>query len=147
MSEITRTALVPYSTQQMYSLVNDVEAYPEFLPWCKRSTIIDSGTNWMEAELAVHKGPVEQTFSTRNTGIPYESIQMVLSNGPFKKLHGQWLFNVLDDKSCKIEFKLDFELGQTPLAFILRPLFNKIATTMVDAFYQRARVIYGAAHD
>jgi ribosome-associated toxin RatA of RatAB toxin-antitoxin module len=143
MSEITRTALVPYSAEQMYNLVNDVLCYPEFLPWCKRSTIIETGTYWMEAELAIHKGPVEQTFSTRNTGIPYESIQMVLRNGPFKKLQGQWLFKVLDDNSCKIEFTLDFELGQTPLAFILKPLFNNIATTMVDAFYQRAQVVYG----
>jgi ribosome-associated toxin RatA of RatAB toxin-antitoxin module len=142
MSEISRTALVPYSAEQMYSLVNDVQTYPEFLPWCKRSTILEEGANWMEVELAVNKGPVEQCFTTRNTGIPNESIAMELKQGPFKKLHGQWLFKALDDKSCKIEFKLEFELGASPLALILKPLFNKIATTMVDAFYQRAQIVY-----
>ena len=149
MSEIVRTALVPYSAQQMYLLVNDVVAYPEFLPWCKRSTILESGHNWMEVELAVHKGPVEQCFTTRNSGIPNESIQMNLKSEKLaiQKLHGEWLFKALDDASCKIEFKLELELGHSPLAMILKPLFNKIATTMVDAFYQRARVIYGAAHD
>lgn len=149
MSEISRTALVTYSAEQMYLLVNDVSAYPEFLPWCKGSTILESGTHWMEVELTVHKGPVEQRFTTHNTGVPNESIQMNLKSEKLdiKKLHGEWLFKALDANSCKIEFKLEFELGHSPLAMILKPLFNKIATTMVDAFYQRARVIYGAEHD
>lgn len=145
MPEISRTALVPYSAEQMYSLVNDVQTYPEFLPWCKRSTILEIGDHWMEVELAIRKGPLEQSFITRNSVVPNKSIQMNLRSKNFDitKLQGEWQFKALDDNSCKIEFKLEIELGISSLAIFLKPLFNNIATTMVDAFYQRAKEVYG----
>lgn len=149
MSQITRSALVPYNAKQMYALVNDVLRYPEFLPWCQQSTIVKQGENWMEAELSVQKGAFKQAFTTRNVGVPGESIQMNLANnsGAFKKLTGQWLFIALGKDSCKIEFSLELELGASSLGFILKPLFNSIATTMVDAFSKRAKVIYGDPHE
>lgn len=149
MSQITRSALVPYSAEQMYDLVNDVLCYPEFLPWCQHSAILEQDENWMEAELSVQKRGFKQTFTTRNVGVPGKSLQMTLANssGAFKKLEGHWLFTTLAANSCKIEFSLELELGASPLGLVLKPLFNTIATTMVEAFSQRAKVIYGASRD
>lgn len=141
--KINRSALVMFSAEQMYALVNDVASYPAFLPWCSSADVLEEDTSLMRASLEVSKGGVRQSFTTQNTLKAHELISMRLEHGPFKKLKGDWQFIALRDDACKVVLDLEFELkpGVKKLAF--GAVFNQAANTMVDAFCERARVIYG----
>ncbi len=141
--KINRSALVMFSAEQMYALVNDVASYPAFLPWCSSAAVLEEDTALMRASLEVSKGGVRQSFTTQNTLKAHELISMRLEDGPFKKLKGDWQFIALREDACKVVLDLEFELkqGVTKLAF--GAVFNQAANTMVDAFCERARVIYG----
>ena len=97
----------------------------------------------MRAGLTVAKGGLSQQFTTRNTLVPDESITMDLEKGPFKQLHGVWTFKALGDKACKISLDLSFEYDSAIVRATLGPLFNQAANTLVDAFCQRAKQLYG----
>lgn len=140
---IERSALMPYSAHQMYLLVNDVEKYPEFLPWCTETQLISSTDTEMVAKLVISKGPIRQYFITRNNLVADESVELNLQEGPFKKLHGLWTFNQLSSEACRIQLVMDFDYSNVIIKAALGPLFNKAATTMVDVFCQRAKQIYG----
>ncbi len=140
---IERSALMPYSAHQMYLLVNDVEKYPEFLPWCTETHLISSTDTEMVAKLVISKGPIRQYFITRNNLVADESVELNLQEGPFKKLHGLWTFNQLSSEACRIQLVMDFDYSNVIIKAALGPLFNKAATTMVDVFCQRAKQIYG----
>lgn len=142
-THIQRSALLPYPASALYALVNDVDRYPEFLPWCSSAQILEQDEGLMRAGLTVAKGGLSQQFTTRNTLVPDDSITMDLEKGPFKQLHGVWSFKALGDKACKISLDLSFEYDSAIVRATLGPLFNQAANTMVDAFCQRARALYG----
>nr|WP_081696311.1 type II toxin-antitoxin system RatA family toxin [Thiomicrorhabdus sp. Kp2] len=143
MKKIARTALLPYSAQQVYTLVNDVESYPEFLPWCGGSEVSNRSDYEMEASVTIAKAGIKQTFKTRNHLVPGERIEMHLLDGPFKSLRGEWEFKVLDVDACKIIFEVEFEVSNGLLNMAIGPIFEHIASTMVDSFCERAKQIYG----
>ena len=142
-TRIQRSALLPYPAQALYDLVNDVASYPQFLPWCSAAEVLESGPTLMRATLKVGKAGLSQQFTTRNTLRPGESIEMQLEQGPFRALHGVWTFQVLNENACKIGLDLSFDYSGALVKATLGPLFNQAATTMVDAFCQRARQLYG----
>ena len=141
--KIHRSALVMFSCQQMFDLVNDVVAYPQFLPWCSGAEVLGCDENVMMAMVQVSKGGVKQSFTTRNQLEAHEKISMSLVDGPFQSLKGDWCFTALRQDACKVELELHFELkpGIGKMAF--GAVFNQAANTMVDAFCQRAKVVYG----
>jgi ribosome-associated toxin RatA of RatAB toxin-antitoxin module len=142
---INRSALVMFSAQQMYELINDVRSYPEFLPWCASATLLeDDGIN-MRASLEVSKGGMRQSFTTNNSLKAHEKISMTLVEGPFRKLKGDWNFIALREDACKVELDLEFELKQGVAKLAFGPVFNQAANTMVDAFCERAKVVYGVS--
>ena len=143
MTKIKRHAIVEFSAQQIYALVNDVAAYPEFLPWCASSEILQQTDNTMVATLEVQKGKFRQAFTTENKLDEPNSIIMQLKNGPFKELRGEWHFIVLHEHACKVTFELDFAFNNKILALILDPLFKQMANTMITAFSKRAEDVYG----
>lgn len=143
MTKIFRTALVKYSDQQMYDLVNDVAKYPEFLPWCKSSSILLQTPTRMSAILEVSKSGVNRSFETSNQLNNPKSIIMNLANGPFKKLQGEWLFDVLGDQGCKVSLNLEFEFSNGIMGMMLKKVFEPAANEMLDAFVKRSREIYG----
>lgn len=143
MIEIQRSALVNYDTLQMFNLVNDVESYPQFLPWCKAAAIISQSPQNMSAQLEISHGPFKNTFSTQNRLIPGEKIEMHLLNGPFKQLEGLWTFTPLDNASCKVMFQLKFEFASKLTGMLANPIFSQIATSLVSAFCDRAKDVYG----
>ena len=143
MKKISRSALQPYSAQQMFELVNDVARYPDFLPWCSKGEVLEHDGNEMVAAVHISKGPVQQAFTTRNRIVPYEQIDMTLVDGPFKHLQGQWRFTPLADNACKVEFDIEYEVAGGLFGKLLAPVFEQIATTLVEAFCQRARSEYG----
>ncbi|MEK1942464.1 MAG: type II toxin-antitoxin system RatA family toxin [Pseudomonas sp.] len=142
-THIQRSALLPYPAQALYDLVNDVASYPEFLPWCSSTTVIEETNILMRASLEVAKAGLSQTFVTCNTLVPGQSIVMNLEEGPFTELHGVWQFKALTDKACKISLDLSFEYSGQLVRATLGPLFNQAANTLVDAFCQRAKQLYG----
>ncbi|MCQ4271753.1 type II toxin-antitoxin system RatA family toxin [Pseudomonas kuykendallii] len=142
-THIQRSALLPYPAQALYDLVNDVARYPEFLPWCSASAVLDADPTSMRASLSVAKAGLSQQFITRNTLTPGQTIVMDLEEGPFSQLHGVWQFKVLTDKACKISLDLTFDYAGPLVKATLGPLFNQAANTLVDAFCQRAKQLYG----
>src|SRR5471030_1231319 len=115
MPQISRSALVPFSVEQMYNLVNDVDAYPQFLPGCTGSRILEQSPESMIAAVDVSKAGISKTFTTRNTLINNQRIDMQLVDGPFRKLTGGWNFIALSPEACKVELNLDFEFTECQL--------------------------------
>ncbi|WP_130537217.1 type II toxin-antitoxin system RatA family toxin [Thiomicrorhabdus indica] len=142
MKKITRSALLPYSAKQMYDLVNAVERYPDFLPWCGGANISESTENFMRASVTIAKAGISQTFTTENHLTPNQRIEMTLLDGPFKSLHGEWHFKALDENACKILFEVEFEMKSGLLNMAIGPIFEQISSTFVDSFVERAKHVY-----
>lgn len=142
MTSIYRHALMPYSARQMYDIVNDVEMYPQFLPWCAETRLLQHTDVTLEASILMKKGKLNHRFSTRNTMQPGESIHIELVEGPFKHLSGDWTFTSLSTQGCKIELKLEFEFSSSIIGLLIGPVFTQIANSLVDAFCQRAHQLY-----
>ena len=143
MTQINRSALVPFSASQMFRLVDDIAAYPEFLPWCCSSKIHERGENQVSASLELKKAGMHKTFSTVNYNQPGKMIEMRLLDGPFKHLEGFWRFHSLSDSACKVSLDIEFEFSNRILDMTLGPVFGQICNSLVEAFVQRAKDIYG----
>lgn len=142
-THIHRSALLPYPAQALYDMVNDVASYPKFLPWCAASEVLSVSETQMRAGLTLAKAGVSQRFVTRNSLIPGQRIEMTLEEGPFRQLQGIWEFKALNDKASKISLDLTFDYAGPLVKITLGPLFNHAANTLVDAFCERARQLYG----
>lgn len=140
---INQSALVPYSAEQMYQLVNNYEAYPQFLSGCVGATTLSLGENEVKAELVIQKLGISQRFSTHNIMVPNQKIMMDLLNGPFQYLRGAWFFQPFDEQSCKITLQLDFEFSNPMVAVVFGKIFNELTLKMVNSFKHRAKQIYG----
>ena len=143
MRRIARSAIVEFSAQQMYDLVEDIESYPQFLPWCAGAHVRERTAGRTVATLDVGMPGVAQSFTTENTNVPGKSIDMRLLHGPFRKFDAHWKFAPLGPGGAKIEFAIAYEFADLILAVALDPLFEGIAGTMVDAFTRRAERVYG----
>ena len=144
MKRIARSAIVEHSAAQMFALVDDVESYPRFLPWCRAARVEERTAASVQATLSVGLRGLRQTFSTRNGLHPPEAMDMRLVKGPFRHFAAAWRFKPLSAEACTVEFSLEYEMAG-PLARVLEPLFDHIADTMVDAFTKRAGELYGKA--
>ena len=142
MKKITRSAIVEHSAEQIYTLVEDIEAYPGFLPWC-RETRVQRGPDGTRATLTVGARGLRQSFTTLNENHPGESIDMRLVEGPFRHFGAAWRFRPLSAQACTIDFSLEYDFSSRALARLLEPLFESMANTMVDAFTRRAAEVYG----
>lgn len=142
MKQVSRSALVSFSAQQMFDLVNDVVSYPEFLPGCSGSKVIESSQSAMVASVDVSKAGISKTFTTSNQLVAGEAILMSLVDGPFKTLKGGWFFTALDEKACKVELKLEFEFSSKMVELAFGKVFSELTNNMVNAFTQRAKQVY-----
>ena len=142
MRQVDRQALVPFSAQQMFDLVDDVASYPAFLPWCKAATVLARSPSEVVAMLQIHKGALHARFTTRNTLDPPRSIRLALVEGPFKSLDGGWKFEPIADKGSRVSLSLRFAFANPLNAWILEPVFEHTCATLVDAFVKRARAVY-----
>lgn len=146
MTVIKKTAVVPYTPGQMYDLVNDIESYPEFLPWCSDASVTVHGEESLTASLTMASGRIRQSFTTQNTMQPGRHIEVHLVSGPFRYLTGSWDFEPVDGgESCRISLQMDFEFKNRILKMTLSKLFHHIVDSLVDAFTRRAVSIYGRA--
>lgn len=143
LAHIKRSARVPYSPEAMFDLVNDVDSYPQFLPWCRSAAVLEQGDGWRRARIEMAKGPLHRSFTTRNELERGRRIRVRLEDGPFRKLSGDWHFDPVGDNGCQISLDLEFEFAGAFLHRVLGPVFNQIASTLVDSFCRRAREIHG----
>jgi ribosome-associated toxin RatA of RatAB toxin-antitoxin module len=147
MQTIRKRALVPCTVAEMYSLVNDIQTYPEFVPWCESTSIKASSETMVIATIHAAKGPIHKSFTSKNLLVKNKSIHMELIDGPFKSLVGSWQFNpriVIDTKEyCEIEFELKFEFANRLFGFTLAALMPSLVEIIMNAFLQRAEAIYG----
>jgi ribosome-associated toxin RatA of RatAB toxin-antitoxin module len=144
MPQIEKSALVMYSTKEMFDLVNDVEAYSQFLPNCSNSKIVSQHDNNMTASLEISKAGIKKWFTTENTFVNEDTVLLRLVDGPFKMLKGRWHFQELDAKACKVELELEFEFSSKLVELAFGKIFNDVAKNMVSAFTKRAKQVYGA---
>ncbi len=142
MPSVKRNALVPYSAKQMYDLVNAVEDYPAFIPWCCASSSEHLSENEKQASLSFARGALKTSFTTKNTLIPSDEIEIELLNGPFRHLHGMWKFVDIDNAGSRVELELEFELSNQILKLTLETLFHQITDRLVTAFVKRAEQVY-----
>jgi ribosome-associated toxin RatA of RatAB toxin-antitoxin module len=140
---VVKSILVPYSTAEIFDLVNAVERYPEFMPWCGGSSVSERTDTTLTASIVIDFLGIRQTFTTRNTNDRPKRIDVALVDGPFQSLVGHWVFQALREDACKVVFELDYAFKSKALETVVGPVFNRIANSFVEAFAKRAAAVYG----
>lgn len=139
---IAREAIVRYSPETMFLLINDVASYPQFLPWCQNCDIALETPQEMQATITIAKGMAKQSFTTHNTLVAPTEINMRLVDGPFKHLEGSWQLKALST-GTQIRLHLDFEFSSRLLNSSFGPVFKQACEKMISAFVERAKKLYG----
>lgn len=143
MTRIEQSALLPYSAGQMFALVNDIEAYPEFMEGCRGAQILEINGNLVTARLELGKAGLHYAFTTRNTLVPDESMRMALVEGPFSTFDATWKFQALSDTACKVSLEMVFEFSSGLVDMALKRLFDSTSRNLVNAICKRADALYG----
>ncbi len=147
MKNIHKSVLIWFTPEEMFRLVTDVDAYPQFLPWCDHARVLETTDQGMTAEVGIKMAGLKQSFTTRNTHVPGREVQMELIDGPFSNLSGGWTFSPVGDgtqRACKVELNLHYGFSSAALSAVVGPVFDKIASSLVDAFIKRAEQVYTA---
>jgi ribosome-associated toxin RatA of RatAB toxin-antitoxin module len=142
MALVEKTVLVAHSAEQMFDLVDRVEDYPKFLPWCGGASVTELTDTTVRATVHIDYHHIKQSFTTENVRTPPHQIDITLKDGPFKLLDGCWRFIPLSPSACKIEFSLHYEFSSKLLEKMVGPVFHYIANNFVDAFIERAKKVY-----
>lgn len=133
---------MPYSAEQMYQLVNQVDDYPKFLNWCSGASILKQTSEQIIASVEINKAGLNQSFTTINTLTLNQRIDMSLKEGLFKQLNGAWIFTKLNDNACKVELNLNFSFSSKIVDMAISPIFTSIANSQLEAFIARAKAVY-----
>lgn len=145
MPTVRKTVIVPHPASAMFELVDDVERYPEFLPWCGGAAVLERTAQSTRARLDVDYRGLRSSFSTRNRKRAPEWIGLEFDSGPFERLHGHWRFVPLGAEGCRVEFALDYGFDNRALDAMLGPVFGNIMDTLVESFVARADALAGRA--
>lgn len=143
MHTVQRSVLVPHTCAQMFDLVAGVENYPEFMPWCGGSEVQSRDDHGMQASITISFAGIKQSFATRNHHHYPHQIDFELVDGPFSKLSGKWEFKELGPDACKVIYTMEYAFSNRALEMVVGPVFNRIASSFIDSFTQRAQEIYG----
>lgn len=143
MALVEKSVLVHHSSQQMFDLVDQVENYPQFLPWCGGTDVKWRDDKTTLATILIDFHRVKQSFTTENTKQSPSLMEIKLQDGPFKLLNGSWRFIALSEEACKVEFRLHYEFSSKLLESLVGPVFSHITKNFVDAFVERAEKVYG----
>lgn len=145
MREVKRSALVTYTAEQMFALVEDIERYPQFLPWVAAAQLLERTPQQVVGRLEMHRGGMREIVTTRNVLTPPREITLALVAGPFKTLEGRWTFEPIGaDRGTRVSLSIRFEFANSMLNLLLSRSFEKSCNELVDAFVARARAVYGA---
>jgi ribosome-associated toxin RatA of RatAB toxin-antitoxin module len=140
---VRKSALVLYSAADMYVLVDDIESYPRFLPWCRSTQVLSRNSDEVRARIEMHKGGVHKSFTTCNRLQKDKMIEIRLLEGPFLRLEGFWCFQALRSDACKVSLDMEFDFASPLLQMAIGPVFKQITNSLVDAFCRRAVELYG----
>lgn len=143
MHTLKRSSIVPYTQRQMFELVNNIQDYPHFLPWCEKSTIVSSTETDIVATLEISWKGIGKSLTTRNILHPHDHMEILLVDGPLKHLEGKWHFVIVGEHACKVMLDLEFEFMGGLMDTLFQPIFQHIANSLVDAFCKRAVELYG----
>ena len=146
MKTVQKSVLIWYSPQEMFDLVTSVQQYPQFLPWCDHTRVLEQDDNGMLAEVGIALSGIRHSFVTRNLHEPGRRVQMQLVKGPFSRLDGDWRFHTVGDgsqRAARVELLLNYGFDSVTLSKVVGPVFDRIAASMVDAFVKRAEQVYG----
>lgn len=143
LTTIKRSALVTFSVQKMFDLVNDVASYPQYMDNCVGAEILEQGPLRMVAKLHLKKGQIKYSFTTSNTLEPPHRISICLEEGPFSRLSGEWVFKPLTESACKVMLELEFEFSSLSVGIATSGLFVSVANNLVNALSKRAEEVYG----
>lgn len=146
MKQVHRSVLLWFSAQEMFDLVADVDHYPQFLPWCNQAQVLERHVDGLTARLGLSYSGIKQSFTTRNTHVHGQSIHVSLVDGPFSLLEGHWTFQGLSSpqpgrSACKVELDLRYAFSSRALELVVSPVFDKVASTLVESFVQRAESV------
>jgi len=139
MREVKRSALVNRPPAQLFALINDIESYPQFLPWCTHARVLSRSPTEIVATIGVRQGTLHGEFTTRNTLEPDRRIDMSLVSGPFRTLAGEWRLTPIDPEGCRVELTMRFAFSHRLTALLFEPKFAATIGSLVDAFVVRAR--------
>ncbi len=143
MNDIRKSADVAFPIDDVFDLVEAVEHYPEFLPWCAAATVLSRNDTEVSARITVGYGDLRFDFVTRNPMRRPEFMAIHLEKGPFRRFEGEWHLSRLGVDACKIEFALRYEFENLVIAALAGPVFGQISGTLVDAFVRRADQVHG----
>jgi ribosome-associated toxin RatA of RatAB toxin-antitoxin module len=143
MAVVQKTVLLAFSAEQMFALVEKVEDYPAFLPWCGGVEVKQRSPEKLVATISIAYHGIKQSFTTENQNTAPRHMQMKLVEGPFRQLDGQWHFKPLREDACKVEFELHYEFSSKVLEKLIGPVFTIIANSFVESFCKRAEEVYG----
>lgn len=143
MTVINRSAIVSHTPEEMYLLVNAIEDYPNFIPWCNATEVHSRDEDEIRATMHFEGGGFKKSFTTCNRLQKNKMIEMRLINGPFKHLEGFWRFEEQQQESCLVRLDLEFELANKIMGFAFGAVFNQVANSLVEAFTKRADEVYG----
>lgn len=135
---VSKSALLPYSAEQLFDLINDIESYPSFLDGCVSAEILRAEENLVEARLSLSKKGVSQEFVTRNRLVQNRSVSMELIEGPLESLNGEWTIEPLGNEGCKLSLELDFEMKRGLVMQMIARFFGEISNRLVDAVSEEA---------
>jgi ribosome-associated toxin RatA of RatAB toxin-antitoxin module len=139
MREVKRSALVSQPPARLFALINDIESYPQFLPWCTYARVESRSAAEMVATIGVRQGPLHGEFTTRNTLEADRRVDLHLVSGPFRTLEGQWLLTPIEADGCRVELTMRFAFKNALTGVLFEPLFAQTIGSLVDAFVARAR--------
>lgn len=142
MALVEKSVLIMRTPAQMFELVDRVEEYPQFLPWCGGTDLISRSDDHTAARIYINYHGIKAQFATENTKEAPHLMKIAFREGPFRRLDGSWRFIALGDAGCKVEFRLNYEFSSTVLEKVLGPVFGHIVKTFVDSFVKRANHVY-----
>ncbi len=143
MRTVNKSAVVPYTAESMYGLVNDVARYSEFLPWCRSAQVLTETPTSMHAKIELARGGIHKAFTTLNSMRPGREISIKLERGPFRYLQGRWDFEDLGQTGSKVSLYMEFEFSSKLLDLMAGPVFHEICNSLITAFVRRATELYG----
>lgn len=142
MPSVKHSALIGFSAEQMFDLVNDIEQYPKFLSSCKSASVISATDDELVGELCLAKAGISQCFTTKNILSRPDSIKLQLVKGDFSQLEGEWTFEALNESACRIELVMDFQFNSALLGYAAEKLLSSTIAGLVDAIVKRANEVY-----
>lgn len=147
MEEVRKVVLIEFTPAQMFDLVENIEAYPEYLPWCSAAEVFSRTATHTSARIHASYHGMGASIATENDNERPAKITLRLREGPFRRFEGEWSFSPLGDSACKVELRICYEFASRIVGKAIEPVFNHISNSLVDAFIKRAEKVYGSRHD